>query len=360
MPTRNLPCELHSPANWRGPEIGARSDWQYRLSAVEVQEVEHALQHFAARRVDLLESTQADFPLPTLGPKLRMLLDQLERSYGLLLIRGLPLTDKSAEQGRLIAWGIGMYLGVALPQNDNADIIVDVRDQGYDSTVTLRGNSSKDPIRFHVDPCDVVGLLCRRGAREGGLSLVTSSLTVHNEIARRRPDLLRVLYQPFPFIKLAKNESIPFYMSPIFGFQEGHFTSQFYAKRIYAAAELPGAPRLTAAQCAAIELVEEIAADPALALQMRLESGDLQLLSNHVIYHSRTGFSDHEEADHKRHLYRLWFATYNSRPLPLSFDDAYNGSTEPGTLRGGYLGWKFPEKVGPYQQRLSRTLGLTT
>jgi len=359
MHTSNLPCELASAANWRGPELGARKDWQYRLSAAQAQEIELAFRHFSASNVSLLEATQEDFPLPSLGRTLRTLLDELERGYGLLLIRGLPVEDKSAEEARLIAWGIGMYLGVALPQNDNADIIVDVRDKGYDSAVTLRGNSSNDPIRFHVDPCDVVGLLCRRDARDGGLSLVTSSIAVHNEIARRRPDLLRVLYQPFPFVKLAKNEAVPYYLSPIFGFREGHFTSQFYARRIYATAELPDAPRLTEAQLEAIDLVETLSADPSLVLPMRLEPGDLQLLSNHVIYHSRTGFGDHDDADRKRHLYRLWFATYNSRPLPAEFVDAYNGSTEPGTVRGGYLGWKFPEKVGGYQKRLSRELGLT-
>ncbi len=358
MHASNLPCELKSPAAWKGTELVGREDWQYRLTDAEANEVEAAFQRFADRRVSLLEAAQNDFPLPTLGPKLATLLDKLERGYGFLVVRGLPVANKSPDEARLIAWGIGMYLGVALPQNDNVEMIVDVRDKGYDSAVTLRGNSSKDAIRYHVDPCDVVGLLCRRGAREGGLSLVTSSLTVHNEIARRRPDLLQVLYRPFPFIKLAKSEAVPYYLSPIYGFREGHFTSQFYAKRIYAASELPNAPRLTDAQREAIELIETIAGEPELTLPMTLEAGDLQLLSNHVIYHSRTEFHDYEETDRKRHLYRLWFATPNSRPLPADFIDAYNGSTEPGTVRGGYIGWKFPDKVGPYQRRLSDELGL--
>jgi hypothetical protein len=40
-------------------------------------------------------------------------------------------------------------------------------------------------------------LLCLSNAKEGGLSGWSSSISVHNEIVRRRPDLARVLAGPW-------------------------------------------------------------------------------------------------------------------------------------------------------------------
>ena len=40
-------------------------------------------------------------------------------------------------------------------------------------------------------------LLCLHNAKEGGLSSWSSSISVHNEIVRRRPDLARVLAGPW-------------------------------------------------------------------------------------------------------------------------------------------------------------------
>ena len=54
---------------------------------------------------------------------------------------------------------------------------------------------SNGPLRFHTDRCDVVGLLCARTARTGGVSKLASSVAVHDEMIRRRPDLAAVLYR---------------------------------------------------------------------------------------------------------------------------------------------------------------------
>jgi alpha-ketoglutarate-dependent taurine dioxygenase len=49
-----------------------------------------------------------------------------------------------------------------------------------------------------------------------------------------------------------------------------------------------------------------VASDPALYLDMQLEPGDLQLLSNHTILHARTAYEDDPRAP--RHLLRLWLS----------------------------------------------------
>ena len=52
----------------------------------------------------------------------------------------------------------------------------------------------RDGLEFHSDRCDVVGLLCVRKAKSGGASRIVSSAAIHNEILRRRPDLIDVFY----------------------------------------------------------------------------------------------------------------------------------------------------------------------
>ena len=64
------------------------------------------------------------------------------------------------------------------------------------------------------------------------------------------------------------------------------------------------------------------------------EPGDIQLLNNHVTYHSRTAIVDFEEPDRKRLVYRLWLSTPQNRELPASHDVLW-GPTAAGAVRGG-------------------------
>ena len=60
---------------------------------------------------------------------------------------------------------------------------------------------------------------------------------------------------------------------------------------------------------------------------MEFERGDVQLLNNHVIVHSRTDFVDHDDVRLKRHLLRLWINLPNGRPLAPDFADRYNAGS---------------------------------
>ena len=71
----------------------------------------------------------------------------------------------------------------------------------------------------------------------------------------------------------------------------------------------PGAPRLTDDQCAALDLAEHIANDPAFHIEMQFEPGDVQLLNNTTVLHSREAYTDDEDAGRRRHLLRLWLKT---------------------------------------------------
>jgi len=82
-------------------------------------------------------------------------------------------------------------------QNAQGHLLGHVRDLGYSSDdPNIRIYQTHERQTHHTDSCDIVGLLCLRTAKSGGLSSLVSSTTIFNEMHRRRPDLLRVLMEP--------------------------------------------------------------------------------------------------------------------------------------------------------------------
>ena len=87
-----------------------------------------------------------------------------------------------------------------------------------------------------------------------------------------------------------------------------------------------------------------------IANEMRLERGDIQLLNNHFVLHSRTEFQDHEDPQLKRHMMRLWLSQYDGHALPPLWKEAYK-NLEPGTLRGGFKGIALNDAHQSFMQR---------
>jgi hypothetical protein len=196
---------------------------------------------------------------------------------------------------------------------------------------------STGPLRWHTDRCDVIALLCVRNALEGGVSKLASIPAIHNEMLRRRPDLLELLCGDYWRSRPADEDGMPggnVFAQPVFGFVDGKITSQYSRTYVEQAQEVPGVPKLTPAQNEALDMLAALADE--LCLHSAFVAGDMQLLNNHVIYHGRTAYADDAASGLDRLLFRLWLAVPNSRALPESFDNLW-GSTDPGTLRGGVV-----------------------
>jgi hypothetical protein len=128
-----LPPEQTGAAAWYGPEIAKRIDWQMPLSDAEVAEVEAATRALVARDADIAVLKPQDFPLPTLGTKLRARVDdEVLNGRGFLLLRGLPVDRWSIRESATAFFGLGAHLGSARSQNGKGHVLGHVQDLGMD------------------------------------------------------------------------------------------------------------------------------------------------------------------------------------------------------------------------------------
>jgi len=327
-PLRRL---VEGPSAWIGADMREReAEWTYRLSPLEIAEIETALRGVQARGLDIAEIRREDFPLPTLGPVLDRLRAEVLDGRGFGLLRGMPVEDRPIAESAMAYWGIGTYLGSARSQNAQGHLLGHVYDLGKGLSATnpnLRSYATAERQNFHIDRCDVVALLCLRRAKSGGLSTIVSSMSVHNVMAARRPDLLERLYQPFPVDRRGEvpEGKAPFYEAPVFNAHAGYLSVLYSRLHIGSAQRFPEVRRLTAEDVEALDLFAELACDPELRLDMNFMPGDIQILHNHTILHARSAYEDWPEAERKRHLLRLWLSPPRARPLPPVFAECYGG-----------------------------------
>lgn len=333
-----LPPQQDVPAAWYGPQMARREDWLLQLDREEVDEVERALRAWSDEGEGPAPLRAADFPLPRFSEKLRALRGELLEGRGFALLRGLPVERWSQREAAMAFVGIGAHLGSARSQNAAGHLLGHVRDVGLSSTdPNVRIYQTSERQTFHTDSCDVVGLLCLREARRGGDSLLVSSVTIYNEMRRRRPDLARLLFEPLATDRRGEVPAgmKPYFEIPVFNWHAGRLTTIYQRQYIASAQRFADAPRLTPAHVEALDLFDALAEDPALNLRMRLRPGDMQFVHNHVLLHDRTAFEDWPQPERRRHLLRLWLACPGARPLPEVFAQRY-GSIAIGD-RGGIV-----------------------
>lgn len=333
------PGPIGGPAAWKGPDIDRTREWLIDLTTGDLSEIDAAVrEHFAAGR-EMSDISPKTFRLRGMAQKLEEILSMVLHGCGFVLLRGLPVHRYSTAESAVAYLGIGSYLGSFRSQNAKGHLLGHVRDLGLDiRKPTTRYYQTNRQLEYHTDSCDVVGLLCLRTAKAGGASRLVSSVTLHDEMLRRRPDLWRELFHAFPTDRRGEVPPgmAPWFDIPVFNWHAGELSTIYVGQYIRSAQEnFPHARRLTAAEREALDMLDALTNDPALNLTMDFQPGDMQFVHNHQILHSRTDFEDWPEPERRRHLLRLWLAPPNARELPPVYGPRY-GSTEPGN-RGGIV-----------------------
>lgn len=342
---------IEGRSNWLAAHYQNSDSWKYHLTGEDLADLNRALEHVKAAGLDIIEITRDDFPIGAFATKLASLREDILNGRGFVLLKGLPVMSMPRLDAAIVYWGIGLHLGYPVSQNARGHMLGHIVDLGEKSeakplpqgdkprifvSTTSRGYNSRERSSYHVDSADIVGLLCFHPAKSGGQSMLSSSVAIHNEIMRQRPDLLKVLYEPFWRDRRGAEipaGARPYYPMPVFCFHEGQFFCPYSPSSIRNAGDgklHPELPPLTAEQREAVELFDELADDPRFSLSMNLEAGDIQLLNNHVVVHARTSYDDFPEPERKRHLLRLWLATPDHHHLPHWYYERYRGGRRGG------------------------------
>lgn len=342
---------IGGPAAWRGAELAARGFWPRRLTEQEVAALDDALAQAMAAGRTPPRLTPADFPADALRPLLAAVTEELENGAGVVRLSGLPVDRYAPGELKRLFWGLCTHLGTPLFQNTSGEILAEVKDEtGQGIAVTGGGpgpvpsararSRSTGPLRWHTDKCDLLCLLCASNGIAGGISRVVSTVAIQDEIGRRRPDLLRVLYEDFWRMRPGDEEGTEgvhfndrVFRMPVFARgPRGDFTSQYSRTYVEMAHEQPGVPPMTAEQKEALDLLATVADE--LCVEAPFTPGDIQLLNQHVTYHGRTAYTDDAQHGAHRVLLRIWLSAPNGRALPAGHQAQW-GRTEAGALRGG-------------------------
>ena len=328
----NLPV-YDNPQAWRGPELRQAGGWSYRLKPEEIAELEDAAEAAIRSGRDLTGASPSDFPLPGLASKLREIRREVLHGRAIFLLRGLPVDRLSREQIIWMYWALGMHWGAPCSQNGLGHVLGHVKDLGLDPAgANTRGYHTSARLSYHSDRADVVALLCFKPAKSGGLSSAVSSTAIWNEIVRQRPDLAAALLQPVSRTRYGER---PAYQEfAIYNPTPAHMVCTYLGGAIRKGQQLPEAPRLSDAQVEAMDMMDRLAESPDMHIDMSFEPGDIQLLNNHFILHSRTAFEDFSEPERRRHLLRLWLACDDGPELPPAYVAALQGRTPNGRPNG--------------------------
>ena len=293
-------------AAWRGAELDP-SSWTFALSDEELADLGGLADRLLAAGTDMATIDDAVVDLPVLRPRVEVWRETLRRGLGVVLLRGIPVREWGDEKTAMAYWCLGHAIGRPGPQNPDGELLGHVVDYGEADRPLVRLYRTAADIRFHCDAADVVGLLAVRTAKEGGESRIASSTAIYNELVRRRPDLATELFEPFEFDRRDEEEPGE---SPVFALPpaawDGEMLRVFWHSDYSRAAERHAGVEISPRRRELIETFDAIGAEPEMRLDMELEEGDIQFISNHTVVHSRTAYVDHHDPAERRHLLRLW------------------------------------------------------
>lgn len=294
------PVDPDAASVWTSTDFPDEDAWSFDLSRADRDAL------IAYGRGGGLQKLQAHFAEAT-----GTWADLLTSGPGFVRLRCFPIDELTESETERAYLGLGGLLGEPVGQDRDASVLTHIRDEQLPPAPGIRKYRTNLRQDFHSDGSDLVGLLCLRPARSGGESRIVSAHAVYNEMLRRAPDLVDVMYRPMPWDRNDEQSpgEPPFFELPPIVDIAGLPRLFFIAWYIRDSQRHPQAPRLSDEQRGALDLVETIANDPAFHIEMRFEPGDIQFLNNTTVLHCREAYVDEDDPAQRRHLLRLWLKT---------------------------------------------------
>jgi hypothetical protein len=259
-------------AVWSGDDLTNQTDWIFAIDGEIQRDLEAIAQRAVARGATCDDLALDAEPGPALAHMASVIRRELLSGRGFILLRGLRLDGRTEAEIGMLYSALGACLGVAVSQSAEGDRLGHVIDRGLgdQGRYYTRGGQ----LEFHMDPVDVVGLLCLHKAMSGGASRIVSALAVHNAILDERPDLLALLRRGFHNSRRPEGEPPTPHRVPVFD-EGGGGTECYYLPVTIRQAAEEGFP-LTTDERAALDWLARTADHPALRLDMDMREGDIQ------------------------------------------------------------------------------------
>ncbi|KAI3325263.1 Clavaminate synthase-like protein [Xylariaceae sp. AK1471] len=308
QPPLGFPPSIQGPMVWSGEGGVSLDSHSLELSPTDVAEVAQAVKSFLGLGLDGSEVTRENFPLPTLGSRLKDCAANLHRGTGLCIVRGLTPEAYSAEDNAIIFLGLASYVGSQRGvQTSKGAMLTHV----YESnTWTVprekrHGIHTNSSLPFHNDMgCEILAIHIRNCAAQGGGTYVASAAAVYNAMMKVNPWAVHTLAKHNWPVQVSRRGASPFVLAPLFGFQSGNLVVSADPARIGPHPSIADdrIPDLLPAQKEAMALLQQTATEK----QIRLPTlqGDMVFINNWGVLHARESYQD--DAVATRHLVRLW------------------------------------------------------
>jgi len=325
---------ITDPSGWNPADLEKSQAHLYHLSAPEIDDLLDAVARLEDQGDEIKNVTAGDVSLPVFGPVLKDFRTEVLDGRGFVMMRGLPMAERTRFQVAALFWVVAAFMGRAVSQNGKGHLLGHVKNLGADiNSPTGRGYNSPSELSFHSDSCDIFGLCCLHTGKSGGQHRICSSVTVYNEMLKRRPDLVKELF--FRFYRSRRGELPPgetraWTRQPVFSITGGYFAARGAGSTMKRAQGMEGVPDLTAAQIEAIKTYHDLAAE--FAMNVDFEPGDISLVNNYVALHARSRYEDWPEPERRRHLLRLWMSVDGEHPLHADIVRDNQGIIEEGTV----------------------------
>lgn len=298
---------------WLGREFD-RGTLYWDFTPAHLAAIDELMAKLAGDKRPFHKITKADFSQPALDADLADLLATIKTGPGLVVMRGFPVDKYTPEEMQTVYWGIGAHFGIGCSQSADGDYLGHVTNVEKAS----RGYTTARELSLHTDSAEIVGLLCVRDAKEGGMSIYASSLKVHEIVAREHPEYLAVLERGFRCDRRGEeapgDDAVTPYRVPVFSEQEGVLSTRFVRGVIDRGADTLGEP-LSELEKDALAFFEAVAQRDNVRFELTLRPGEASFINNYEMLHARTAFVDHDDPAKKRLLYRLWLEGEPPRPV---------------------------------------------
>jgi Taurine catabolism dioxygenase TauD, TfdA family len=300
---------IEHPSAWNVADFKSPADYTIELSRAQLADVADAMQRIKADGLTLETLRREHFEVRSLQPVIDEIRHQISEGRGFVVLHRLPVEDYTKDELGLIFWGIGTHLGRGVSQSVMGDRLGHVKDFSREDPLA-RAYRNKQELSPHTDLADLVGLACLRDAMSGGVTRLTSAVSMHNVMLAECPDVLERLYRGYVFHRRGEEQpgDLPYtpYRVPIYS-NVGGKVSVRYVRSYVEAGETAVGRRMGEDELAVLDSFEQISKRPELMLEFTLRPGEMYFLNNYTILHARTAFDDGDAAeDDRRHLLRLW------------------------------------------------------